>query len=480
MPRPLGLLLVCVTLLGVAWAWFTPPWEGPDETMHYGYVETLAQRHTRPGVERGGNVLSTGQRLSMRGSNADRLTHISDGRPQWSEAAARPFEQRSDVQRTDDGGFATKEGHVNTAKGNPPGFYVLELPAYAAGAAVGGVNSRLYAMRMFTIASLLLGVVAVWLLIGELVPRQPLAQLAGAASVGLLPMSTHIAASVNPDALLYSLWAVVLWLGVRVLKRGLTLRSGLALVGALVAALAVKATAVAVAPPVLGVLAYGLWKRPDVRARLGSLGRTRVRRVGLGLGTVVVGSGLAFVAATRYTSQLTEQLRGQFEPGLMASYLWQFYLPRLGFMQDIKTVTGIPVYDVWFKDLVGNFAWLQISQPGWLYAVLAVLTVAVAAVGLVALWRDQPRSVVVFFAAVTVVLLAGLHITDYRQAVVTGIGFMQGRYLLPLAGIFAAVLVAAWTRLPERRRPQATALLLGGLLALQIVSFSRAAGFWYV
>jgi len=477
-PRPLGLLLVCAALLSAAWAFFTPPWQGPDETMHYGYVESLAQRHARPGLEKG-QLFSSQQRLSMRASNADKLISISNGRPQWSKAEADRYDDRAQDAPTGNGGGARK-GSYNLARNNPPTFYVLELPAYAAGSVHGGVNARLYLMRLATILSLLATIVGVWLLVGELVGRNRSSQLAGAASVGLLPMATHLGSTVSPDSLMYAFWTFVLWLGVRALKRGFEPRVVTALVVTTVGAVLTKGTSVALVPPVLGVLAYGLWHSPRLRERVSDL---RARKGHL-LAVFVAGTAVAALMLVggfaRYSSQLSAQLQGEIAPKEMASYLWQFYLPRPGFLADFSTVKGIPVYDVWLKDLAGNFAWLQIQQPDWLYAVLGLTTVAVIVVGGITLWRDQPRSVVLFLAAVVGVLIAGLHLTDYQQGVKTGVGFMQGRYLLPVAGVFAGLVAASWSRLPAHRRPAATAIVLGALLALQVVSFSRAAGFWYV
>lgn len=478
-PRPLGLLLVCVTLLSVAWAIFTPPWQGPDETMHYGYVESVAQRHQRPGVERG-SLFSTAQELSMRGSNADKLISISDGRPQWSETAANWFDGIPGTEVTDDGGGAEADGSVNLARNNPPTFYMLQVPVYATGAVLGGVNSRLYLMRLATILTLLATVACAWLLVGELVGRSRGIQLAAASSVGLLPMATHLGSTVSPDSLMYALWTLVLWLAVRSLKRGFERRVVSALVVATVGAVLTKGTSVALVPPVLGVLAFGVWQNPTFGERLGRIRESRGRVLAALFGATAVVVLMAVGGFARYSSQLQAQLEGSIVPQQMASYLWQFYLPRLPFMADLPTVQGIPVYDVWFKGLIGNFAWLQIQQPNWLYAVLGLASIALLVIGGRALWQEQPRSVVIFLAAVAAVLVVGLHLTDYQQGVKTGVGFMQGRYLLPLLGIGAAFVAAAWSRLPDRWVPVATGLLVGCLLALQVVSFSRAAGFWYV
>jgi hypothetical protein len=71
---------------------------------------------------------------------------------------------------------------------------------------------------------------------------------------------------------------------------------------------------------------------------------------------------------------------------------------------------------------------------------------------------------------VTVSLLAGLHVTEYRQIDRGGGPLNQGRYLLPLVGIAGLVLAQALRVLPARLRPHGVATVAGGLLALQLVA----------
>ena len=75
-------------------------------------------------------------------------------------------------------------------------------------------------MRIWGAGLLLLTTGAAWLLAGEVLGRRRLPQLACAACVGLIPMQTAIAGSLNPDALLVALSTVALWLGARVIMRG--------------------------------------------------------------------------------------------------------------------------------------------------------------------------------------------------------------------------------------------------------------------
>ena len=69
------------------------------------------------------------------------------------------------------------------------------------------------------------------------------------------------------------------------------------------------------------------------------------------------------------------------------SYLWQFYLPRLPFMIELQA--GLPLFNVWFKGLIGRYGWLDTTFPEWVYTVaLSVFGVVLALAGR-ALWRAR-------------------------------------------------------------------------------------------
>ncbi len=58
-----------------------------------------------------------------------------------------------------------------------------------------------------------------------------------------------------------------------------------------------------------------------------------------------------------------------------------------------------------------------------------------------------------FFAGVTIALLAGLHWTEFQLISRGGGTLNQGRYLLPLVGIAGLAVVQALRLLPQRLRP---------------------------
>ena len=162
--------------------------------------------------------------------------------------------------------------------------------------------------------------------------------------------------------------------------------------------------------------------------------------------------------------------------------MWQYYLPRLPFQKRFGGMPEYPVYDVWLKGGWAAFGWLEIKFPGAVYVLLAFLTLAIlagAAVAIVRAWPRIDRALAAAFALAVVTLFAGLHWTEFRTLIGGSGPFTQGRYLLPLIALMGAAAAAAVSVLPARRQPIAAALLLGGLVVLQVASLGIVLGRFY-
>lgn len=499
-PAPLALLLPVVALFGVAWALLVPAWQAPDEDAHFGYVQSLAERGELPG--KGPNPVSTEQRRSMLDTNTDPTVFFEFAKPESSRVAERAWLRRQGSYSRSDGG-----GADNAAAGYPPAYYLYETVPYVVSSS-GTVLTRLYVARLFSVLWLLVSTVGVWLLAGELLERRRSPQLVAAAAFGLWPMLTFVSASVNPDSMLIALWTLALWLGVKVIRGGLTPARGAALCGCVGFALVTKATAFALVPPAAFAIAAGLWA---LRGRINRrralmlagglvalvvpvvawlawahvLGRAAYGQAdivtssaGGGAGTGTTGSGRA---ATAHVSSLRE----------FGSYLWQFYLPKLPFQQTIQFVFPVishyPAYEVWLGSGWATFGWANVWFPSGVYLVFLLVTVialagALATVPWLRLRRSAQRQTLLvgaFVAIAVITLLAGLHITDYRMYANHKAPFMQGRYLLPVGAIAALVLAQATRALPARARQPGVAVVLGGLVVLQIACLGLVAGRYY-
>ncbi len=121
---------------------------------------------------------------------------------------------------------------------------------------------------MTSVLAFLLTVLGTWLLCGEVFARNRLLQTTAAGCVALAPMLGFLAGAVMPDSLVIGLSTIALWLGARIVRRGVSTRDALAL-GLVVGLAAVtKSASLVLLPPALLALAVGGLR---TRARAGSL-----------------------------------------------------------------------------------------------------------------------------------------------------------------------------------------------------------------
>jgi 4-amino-4-deoxy-L-arabinose transferase-like glycosyltransferase len=481
-PRPLSALLGAVFVVAMTWALFTPPWQSPDETQHFAYVQTLGERFVLPG-DRSHHPLSREQALADNASRSGREARIPgvewDGGAfdRWRRAAsALPAEARRDG------------GGPNAAAANPPLYYGYEAIAYGATSATS-IFGRLYAMRVWSALLLLVTTTAAWLLAGELLGRSRQLQLTAAAVVGLAPMTTFMTASVNPDAMLYALWSLALWLGVRILRRGLSAPDAAALFAVCGLAVTIKATSYALLPAALLVLAVGAWRlRRGLRPLAVAVALAALAFAVPAGGWLIAARALSRPAVNQITAQTESDVvvpyhaRPPFNPRGFVSYLRQYYLPNAA--RRALFPSTLPVFSVWFKGALGTFGWRQFRLAPVVFFLLAPLCLAalVAAALAVArgrVARDWP--IIAFLALAVVGLLLVLHVTEYRIIFVSKLrdDFNQGRYLLPLVSLGGVLVAAALSGLRPRPRAHAIAALLGGLVLLQALSLGTVAEWFY-
>lgn len=468
-PAPLVAIMAASFVLAFAWASLTPTFQAPDEQTHFAYVQFLAERFELPG-DREAPIYSSEHIEAAFAVKSDQLAALVGVRPEWADDAYEQWVARTGDAR-DDGGGPT------SASSYPPAAYAWQALGYRA-AARGDFFDRLFAARLFSALWLPVTVLGTWLLAGELLGRRRILQLAAAGVPALAPMVAFVSGSVNPDGMLYALWTLALWLGVRCLRHGLSVRDGAAFVAVVGLACITKTAAYALLPAAALVVALGLWRRRGlpVRRLAGLAGAVALPLV-LTLGAWIVLARSADRPAAAQVAQATAASSGTDWRALL-SYVWQYYLPRVPGQNDLTAGPGYPAFQVWIKQGWAAFGWLEIRFPDNVYRALGILTAAIGAAAAVTVWRARRRidlAVAAFLALVVVSLLGGLHWTDYHLPS----GFMQARYVFPLAGLFGCALAAAVALLPERRRPVAVGAALGGLFVFHVVSFGLVAERFY-
>jgi 4-amino-4-deoxy-L-arabinose transferase-like glycosyltransferase len=468
--HPLTALLILMTVLGVSWALLVPSWQSPDETWHFAYAQSLAERGALPGSARLPSFSADQVFASQAAGSGALAFSAAQARPDWSKRQFESYLARAahPLSRSDGGGF-------NIESSNPPLIYLYDDIPYLL-ASAGTAFSQLYAMQIWNVTLLLATVIGAWLLIGEVVGKRRLLQLVGAAAVGLLPMQTFIGTSITPDSMIVPLWTFSLWLGVRVIKRGRQ-RDAMAMCALTAAAILTKATSYALVPPIL--LALGIGCRRGTEGELRVVAR-RLFASGAFLVLPVAGWLALARALHRPAVNVIPAAHAVHQPsysvGGFLSYLAHFYFSGLPHPGDVFA------YNVWLKGGWGVFGWEDVPLPSWDYhlgaAILALVAVGIVVV--VVRLRDRLRlQMAGFFVLAVVSLLGLLHITEYRS-IVNGDGrLLQGRYLLPLSGLLGIGVAVLIARVPRRWRPSISAAVLGGLLCLQLVALATIARTYY-
>jgi hypothetical protein len=439
--------VACAAVAFVAaagWALTTPTFHVPDEPQHAAYVQRLAESgHVPTPVP--GPVFSPEEGIVFGEIQFNHVVGNTNGRPPWTAEQDRAIDR---ALATDPGRYT--EGGLTNTTNNPPLYYVASLAPYYAATVLGGdFLDRMLALRLGSALLIALTVGFVFAFLRELLPRTPWAWPVGALAVAVQPTIGFIGGGVNNDAGLYAAGAALFWLVARALRRGLDLRGAVGIGAAFGLGLITKATLIGLVPG-LAVCALVLLLRaaPDAR-------RTTLVRIVVA-GAVAALPVAVYLAVNTYVWERglwagggTVATTGAGKPaGLreFGSYLWQFYLPRLPFMTEQQA--GLPLYNVWFKGVIGRFGWLDTTFPAWAYGLGAGVFGAVLALAAAALWRARRALAgrwgeALVYAALVAGFLVVVGWAGYRGRLDNGYIFEQARYLPPLAAFYAAVIALA-------------------------------------
>ena len=165
------------------------------------------------------------------------------------------------------------------------------------------------------------------------------------------------------------------------------------------------------------------------------------------------------------------------------AYIWQLYLPRLPW-QDVQFPFGYPLTHTWLSGYTGRYGWLDYGAPGWLVAAgrdvfiaLGVMFV-VAAVrfrGALLRWKVEIAALALLVVGLAYVVGAA----GYQYDKTTGFGFVQVRYLFPVATLMIAGLLVACHAFGRRRAPIVAAVVMGILSLHALSGLLLTAGRYY-
>jgi Predicted membrane protein (DUF2142) len=466
-PRPLAALLAVATIHVLGWALIMPPFQGPDEMAHFAYVQHLAETGEPPDRTGGsGRNLSVEHAEAIRWANLHALVGVLGMRPGWTEAE----EQRwRDVEASLPNDASTNGDGPNAVGQNPPLYYALETVPYHL-APGGAFFNRYYLTRLGSAAFYLATVALMWLIASELF-RPLWAKTFATAIVALHPKLGMLGASVNADILLVLVWTAFIYVGLRLIRHGPSARRLIAAGVIAAASILTHGRGLAIIPALLVLLgiAYLRWRPRPRQALQGAAVSLGIAAVGLAIAGVftsgVSGEGAAYGGAIGWVDERTFNLRE------LLSYVWQFYLPKLEFMEPSIGVPGYGFREVYIQSFYGDFASLEVEYPRFATDLLQLATLlllfalyTVAVTRLPAVKRNWP--VIAFLLITGLSMIAVLHGSSYTNMLLNPADpLFTGRYLLPLVSILAIGVTVVVMALPRRLGAFAT----GGLVATGVV-----------
>jgi hypothetical protein len=496
-PRAAWVCALVALANGLAWSLIVPPFQVPDENAHYAYVQQVAERGTLPRQIALEGHLSPREDATLSTIGFFWMTGKPDDPAPFSDLQGQLLE-RIEAQHPS----AKGTGDALTATNNPPLYYALQAVPYKL-APGGTVLSRLAAMRVLSALMGAVTVLLVFLFLRELLPARAWAWSTGALLAALQPMFGFMSGGVNNDNLLYLAATGVLWSLARAFRRGLDTRGGLLIGAFLGLGLVAKLTLLGFVPAValaLVLLVRRSWRGGGERDRVprgavvGADQIERERRVQSAAGTgrverdralrgAVVAGAVAAAPMVVYVVLNHLVWKRVVIPGGVGSvhsvvagrafnfreelsHIWQLFLPSIDMHRQFA---DLPLWQTWFKGLVGRFGWLDYGFPAWVYrAALAIVVVVLVLAALELVRRRHALARRLDELAVYVLALAGLcaeiGVESYRAYIQNGERFEQPRYLLPAIGLYAALGVLAVRGGGRRWGP----VLAAGLITLAI------------
>jgi 4-amino-4-deoxy-L-arabinose transferase-like glycosyltransferase len=442
LPRATWLCALVALANGLAWSIIVPPFQVPDENAHYAYVQQVAERGTLPHQAANEGPLSPREDAMLGAVGFYTIIGEPHNPAPFSQLQQNGIEATAKRKLS-----ARGDGDALTATNNPPLYYALEAIPYKLTPS-GSVLDRLATMRALSAVMGALTVLLIFLFLRELLPGTPLAWSGGALVAAFQPLFGFMSGGVNNDDLLYLMAAGVLWALARAFRRGLTPSTG-ALLGAFLGlGLVTKLTLLGFVPGV--ALAVLLLLRRGWSGDRATALRGAGAALGLGAGPSVlylllnhtvwhrsaIPGGVGSVAATagRIFSFREE-----------VSHIWQLYLPRLWLHPQFGY---FPLWDTWFKGLVGRFGWLDYVFPGWVYYIAFPILLTIVALAVAELLRRRVTvrgrlGELVVYLLLIVGLCGEIGVQSYRYLIISGGQFEQARYLLSLLGLYGAAVALA-------------------------------------
>jgi 4-amino-4-deoxy-L-arabinose transferase-like glycosyltransferase len=464
-PRAGRICFLIAFVNAAIWGVVVPPFQVPDEVIHFAYAQYLAETGKPPPQgplpqysPEEQETLSALSFFSVIGHpQMHGILTASEEAPLRAVRAAHPS--------------PVGPGGSSSVTNQPPLYYALEAVPYWLSPS-HELLTRLAFMRLLSALMAACTVLVVFMFLRELLPGWRWAWTVGALAVAFQPTFDFISSGVQGDNLLFLTSALTILMLMRTYRRGLNTRRAVLLGVVIAAGVLSKLTFIALLPGIALALLLLAWRAlPEGRARA--------------LRLLAVSASVAAAPVLLYALlNITVWHRGSPTAGGVAGatnstlasgnvvtlkesldYIWELYLPRLSFMNH-TFFSKDPVWEIWFNGSIGHFGWLDYSFPAWVYSDardLFYVLAALAALTLVRVRAGIARMLPIFvcFGVMALGLLGAIGYAGLRYRLNTGDQFEQARYLFPLLSFYALFIVLAARGLGRRWAP-----VLGGALVV--------------
>jgi len=417
--------LTCVVLaylvIAVQYAARTPDWQVPDEPAHYNYVRFIVENGALPVLQFGDYDQAFNERFTNP-ANTPQLT---------IDPLRYEFHQ-------------------------PPLYYLIAAPVYAV------TDGSLFALRLVSAAFGGALIVVAFLVVRELRPDGPELALGTAGFVAFVPQHVAMMAGVNNDSLAELLLALILLQTIHVMKKseGVGRRESFWLGVVLGLGLITKTTDYLAAPIVILAMLSGLeLHRSRFTVYASRFAPVLVPAFAIGalwwLRNIGVYGGFDVLGLARHNAVVVGQP------------LTADWIARMGFGPFLIGALTTTFHSFW-----GQFGWMGVPMPDWVYLALGVLSI-VAFVG----WLSTLRRLAsLSHSHILLFLLTLFTFAAYGWYNLTFVQH-QGRYLfpalIPLGLAFCIGLVRWAQRLPRRLGLIAFASVFLALAALDMYALYR-------
>jgi 4-amino-4-deoxy-L-arabinose transferase-like glycosyltransferase len=464
---------VCFTvalLNGIAWGLITPLFQTPDEAGHVAYTQYVAETGKPPTGRSGLTHFSRQERDYLNAARWKDIQRRKDDRVPGTATYEKRLERAVGTPAD-----PQSEGGYTTDTNNPPLYYFAAAAVYHLSPWTA-LPDRVHVLRLFSALLAALTVLFVFLFLRELVPSTPWAWTVGALAVAFQPMFGFTSSGVTSDAALYLASAATFYLLALAFRRGLTPRRGAAIGAFAAIGLLAKLNMVGLAPGIVfGLLVLVLKANRDQRRQAirGALAALAV--IAVPVATYMALNSTVWDRNLWFGTSGVPPFRIKV-PGLeahhpdsgslldLASYTWQFYLPKLPFMHTTY-FQSYQLRQIWFNGFIGQFGWLEFGFPQWVYnwsLGIAFALLALAARELVSLRAVLRRRIwelatYVVLAFGLIMLIAG---TSFVARLDGATAYEQPRYLFPLLPLYGALIALAARGVGKRYGPAAGVFLV--------------------